>query len=277
MRKLLRFLRTRAQGILFVFVPLADVSQSQKLSALYNNSQDLSGYLNSIFKIAISAGAILAVLRLGYAGYLYMGSDLWGNKEKAKEIMQNVFLGLFLLLSVYIILAQINPNILNLKVNITPITPFTTAMSGATGNQAKLDAILQDETRMRTLLATTNTNITLNAAQCTSLSQTSGCTNVGLLPDFVVNRLDSLQKACSAATGAICNIVISGGTEFWMHTSHGPGIPTLDLRKDANLISYINTLYPNQHNGGTYTVQLGAVGGGNFYSEDSAHYHVAFF
>lgn len=105
------------------FVPLACVSDSPKLSTLYDDSKsgDLVTYLNSIFKVAISAGAILAVLRLAYAGYLYMGGDMWGNKQEARKMIQDVFLGLFLLLAVFIILEQINPNLLNLKIFMPPV------------------------------------------------------------------------------------------------------------------------------------------------------------
>lgn len=105
------------------FVPLADVSQSPKLSHVYG-SQDLSGFINGLFKFAIAIGAIVAVLRLAYAGYLYMGqSDMWSHKGEARTIMADVTLGLLLLLSIYLILYQINPDILTLKAlrNITPV------------------------------------------------------------------------------------------------------------------------------------------------------------
>lgn len=77
----------------------------------------MSAYFNALFTLAISAGAIAAVLRLAYAGYMYMGAaDMWGNKQKAKEIMGNAIVGLLLLLSIWLILRQINPDILSLKV-----------------------------------------------------------------------------------------------------------------------------------------------------------------
>ncbi len=104
------------------FVPLADVSQSPKLVNLYG-SQDFSSFINGLFKFAIAIGAIVAVLRLAYAGYLYMGqSDMWSHKGQAKTIIADVTLGLLLLLSIYLILYQINPDILTLKAlrNITP-------------------------------------------------------------------------------------------------------------------------------------------------------------
>src|SRR3989339_368685 len=85
------------------FVPLADYGESQKLRVLFDNDANLATYLNTAFKIAVSIGAILAVLRLLYAGYTYMANDVWTSKETAKGIFRDVFLGLFLLLSIYVI------------------------------------------------------------------------------------------------------------------------------------------------------------------------------
>jgi hypothetical protein len=128
METFLQKLKLRCHNILYAttaFVPLAkdDYAKSQKLSALFSNDPSLVTYLNTLFKFAITVGAILAVLRLLYAGYMYMASDVFTSKEKAKEIFKDVFLGLFLLLSIFIILRQINPNLLNLEPKITPLTP----------------------------------------------------------------------------------------------------------------------------------------------------------
>ncbi len=97
------------------FVPLAQTPGGSKLGQLYS-SGDFSNFINGLFKFAIALGAIGAVLRLAYAGYLYMGqSDMWSQKGAAKEIIKDVTLGLLLLLSIYLILFQINPDILTLK------------------------------------------------------------------------------------------------------------------------------------------------------------------
>ncbi|MDB5238233.1 MAG: hypothetical protein JWM46_503 [Candidatus Kaiserbacteria bacterium] len=97
------------------FFPLADSSQSPMLNSAYQ-SGNLGQYVNTLFKISLSVGAILAVMRIAYAGYLYMGSDMWGNKQKAKEVLGDVTLGILLLLSIYLILGQINPQLLNLNI-----------------------------------------------------------------------------------------------------------------------------------------------------------------
>lgn len=95
-----------------------EVSGSRLFSGVFNGSiPDLPTFLNKAFELAIAIGAILAVLRILYGGMLYMGTDTFGKKSKAKEILQDAVLGLLLLLGTYIILEQINPEILNLNIN----------------------------------------------------------------------------------------------------------------------------------------------------------------
>jgi hypothetical protein len=85
------------------FVPLAQTPSGQ-LSQLYSTQGDLSTFINSLFKFALAIGALAAVLRLAYAGYLYMGqADMWSHKGEAKTIIGDVTLGLLLLLGVWLI------------------------------------------------------------------------------------------------------------------------------------------------------------------------------
>ena len=81
---------------------------------------DLPSMLNVAFQTAIMVGAVLAMFRIAYAGWLYMGSDMWSKKGQAKEVFQNAIIGLLLLLAVYLILNQINPDILSLKIQPLP-------------------------------------------------------------------------------------------------------------------------------------------------------------
>jgi hypothetical protein len=98
------------------FVPLAQYDKSPQFKKVFD-SGSLPAYINALFTAILSIGAILAVLRIAYGGYMYMGSaDMWGNKQQAKEIIGEAIIGLLLLLSIYLILNVINPNLLNLNV-----------------------------------------------------------------------------------------------------------------------------------------------------------------
>jgi hypothetical protein len=103
------------QGTTVQFQPLTQGTNAGTLSGFFT-STDLAGFFNAAFTMALSAGAILAVLRLAYAGWLYMSSDAFGQKSHAKEVIQDAILGLLLLIGIWIILDQINPCLLNLNI-----------------------------------------------------------------------------------------------------------------------------------------------------------------
>lgn len=124
------------------FCPLTDV-QGSRLETIYKDSgkTTLSGFLTGLFTAVISVAAIIAVLRLGYAGYLYMTSESWGSKGKAKEVIGDVVLGLLLLLSCWLILNQINPDILKLDIlNSLKQTPTQAPVNNIPGAASGLRA-----------------------------------------------------------------------------------------------------------------------------------------
>lgn len=98
------------------FVPLADYTKSTQLNQALQNNGNLSQYLNDIFTVAISFGAIAAVVRITWGGFLYMGTDMWDKKGRAKQIISDAVIGLLILLGIYLILYQINPDLLNFNI-----------------------------------------------------------------------------------------------------------------------------------------------------------------
>ena len=103
------------------FVPLTGVEVSRVdlapfMTRAFSADANLGEFVNAMFLAAIAIGAMLAVLQLARAGFLYMGSDAWGQKQKAKHLLQDAFVGLLILLSVWLVLNQINPQILELDV-----------------------------------------------------------------------------------------------------------------------------------------------------------------
>ena len=265
------------------FCPLADVSGSLKLRELYNSDTDLVGYINSLFKVAISLGAIIAVIRLAIGGFMYMGGEMWRTKEAAKIIFKDVFLGLFLLLSIWIILSQINPQLLNLKIDFqkVPEAPTTSSYSKSSVLDIEKNAfakILADEVRVRRELA----GITIKDA-CREIYQ-KNCVNVGLLSNSAITGLQKLKAYCK------CTPRVSGGTEFWGHASHGPNYPIVDLSKNNisqsdytalnNYIKGFGIPSKDQKNRTIYTHGSGNSSGtgvaASFLDEDSDHWHVTF-
>ncbi|NBV76902.1 hypothetical protein EBR66_01940 [bacterium] len=93
-------------------------------------SGSIPDILQAFFYMALSVGAILAVIRISWAGYLYVTGDIKPeNKSKAKEVLQDAILGLIILLSVWAVLNTINPDILNKD-------PFRSLKSMSSGTAA---------------------------------------------------------------------------------------------------------------------------------------------
>ncbi len=118
------------------FVSLTQLPQISQAA----DTNSLPLFLNSLYKICIGVGAVLAVLMIMYAGFLFMTSrGSVASNEKAKSYIQNAVLGLILLLSPTIVFSIINPDILKLDLNfdslrlndddLVEVNPNTTAES----------------------------------------------------------------------------------------------------------------------------------------------------
>ena len=76
----------------------------------YHNISDFATFINNIFTILLSLGAIFATLRTVYGHYLYMRSDKSSDElSRAKSIVGDAVVGLILLFGIYIVLFNINP------------------------------------------------------------------------------------------------------------------------------------------------------------------------
>ncbi len=78
---------------------------------------NLSEMMSGAFDMAIAAGTALAVLRIVYAGWLYMGwADAAGEKSKGKEVFTDAIIGLIILYGIWLILNQINPCLTQIRI-----------------------------------------------------------------------------------------------------------------------------------------------------------------
>ena len=73
-------------------------------------------YINAVYLLTISLGALAGVLRIAWAGVKYSLSDVVTNKSAAKDDIQGVLIGLAILLIPFIVLNTINPNLTKLNV-----------------------------------------------------------------------------------------------------------------------------------------------------------------
>jgi uncharacterized membrane protein len=72
-------------------------------------------YINQLYFLSISIAALIAVVKIIWAGVQYMLSDIVTDKASAKADIKNSLLGLLLIIAAVVILTTINPELQNLN------------------------------------------------------------------------------------------------------------------------------------------------------------------
>ncbi len=247
-------------------------------------------YLPAFFNLTIGIAAVLAFIMITWGGIEYMTTDAIFGKSSGKERITNAIWGLLLVIASWVILNTINPNLLNFSLILeTPKTQGQSAadlavilggdLSAGTGKilpgYTLTDAQVKTNTAMINDLKN-NYGINVNAGPCTN-GETSGCTDLVGMPASTYDGLKALRTAC----GAICGIMISGGTEGG-HASHGPNQPPIDLRPDFNPIGLDGYILAHQISapqvipgvGTVYTVKVGDIN--STFLREGDHWHVVF-
>ncbi len=104
------------------FVPLVGVPFIDNVDVGRTASTRLAGYANAFYIAAISLGAVVAVLKIIWAGVKYMLSDVITDKTQAKADIKGALLGLILIIGAVLMLNTISPNITALQAfNLTAL------------------------------------------------------------------------------------------------------------------------------------------------------------
>ncbi len=224
-----------------VLAPLPCIGSDQDCKTAATKTE-LKDYIPGIFKLAIGLSAVAAVLMIVIGGFQYISSDAIMGKKDGKERIKNAVFGLVLVISAWLILNTINPNLLNINLNIESIS--TTALDGGTlgtegtsgsGIVGAVDILKEDQIANHVQIATrlSEYNITLNRGVNGYCKEGStACTNINGLPSDMISALGSLNTWCGNTS---CPLVISGGTEIYAHVGHGPGKSVVDIRPTAQL------------------------------------------
>ncbi len=91
------------------FVPLVGIPFVETTEV-----SSLPAYANALYIAAISLGAVIAVLKIIFAGIKYMLSDVITDKSKAKQDIRGALIGLIIMIGAVLILNTINPQITQL-------------------------------------------------------------------------------------------------------------------------------------------------------------------
>lgn len=260
----------------------------------------LGGFLKSLFTVLIMIAGILAFIMLVLGGITYATADAIGGKTSGREMMLNAILGLVIALGAWVILNSINPNLAsNLSITIPKarfddVSPEWQGGNAASGtvisnssNTLGGAAITQgmpwpsDATQRQQLAGA---GITVNTPNnCTPTAGGAGCTSLYFEGPAasVIGQLVALKTACG------CEMVVTGGSESWLHSTHGPTKKVIDLRATETLNSYLRGLTGGPGNGTSFPTGATIVisGVGSFYAEPphatgnttAPHWHVTFY
>ncbi len=97
---------------------------------------NFNNYINALYALAISVAAIFAVIKMIIAGMKYMLSDVVTSKQDAISDIKGSLFGLAIVLFAYVILFFINPNLVDIAVDIqpaNPVQPMPGAVVGGAG------------------------------------------------------------------------------------------------------------------------------------------------
>lgn len=98
----------------------------------------LAGYFNQLYMLTVALGAILAFLRIAFAGAKWSLSEIITDKSEAKNDIQGALLGLAILLIPFIVLNTIYSGLTNLNIleraNTIKTTPSQSGSSVGVGN-----------------------------------------------------------------------------------------------------------------------------------------------
>lgn len=107
-----------AKNEYITLVPLPGTTDCGEMTNIKDCKTNLQTYLPGMFKLFVGIVAGIAFVALVYGGLQYATYDAIYAKEEGKKTITNALTGLFLALISYTILYTINPNSLNLTLNI---------------------------------------------------------------------------------------------------------------------------------------------------------------
>ncbi len=205
-----------------------------------------SDYLSWLYRFALGAVAFLAVLKIVIGGaHIVVGGDSETAQKKGRDMIEMAIWGVLLAITAWLILSVINPDLVTGKFELEPVViegikKSSPAPSGspsglATWPPGSPPAGTYSANEARNVLAQNNPPITVNRSECVAVNQ-SKCTSLYGLPKSTVENLKDLAEHANES------FVITGGTEYWLHSTHGPGKSIVDIRYDSSLADDISAL-----------------------------------
>jgi len=87
-------------------------------------------YLSEIFILSLQLATALAVLMISFGGFKYLTVESFIGKADAQKTINNAVIGLFILLTAWLLLSTINPDLVNQEFKIPSPTDISPPSSG---------------------------------------------------------------------------------------------------------------------------------------------------
>lgn len=239
------------EGKYCMLAPLPGIDQS------LDQKNILGTYIPYLFNLLIGLSAVTAVVMIVIGGFQYMTTDAFQGKQDGKNRIKNAVIGLVLVIAAYLILYTINPNLLNINLNIGPATTAAPKLGSLTVNGTLINLDTKDQ-----LLSQDQASLVLKSdgfsfdSTGNCYDPTNGnCTSVQGMHSDTAYGLVNLKDACGSSCA---ELVITGGTEVGHACndpatclSHQSGFKA-DISNTqgngANLVSFIEQQVQAQNN-----------------------------
>lgn len=115
---------TSAQSGFTALAPIPGLTDQSATSVM--NATTLANFFNNLYKYLIGLAAILAVIEIIWGGLEISTKDSVSKQSDGKERITQAIFGLVLVLSPVLVFSIINPNILNLSLNLPKLDTVST-------------------------------------------------------------------------------------------------------------------------------------------------------
>ena len=177
----------------------------------------LPDYLNKVYFLIITIGALYGVVKIAFAGVKYSMSDIITSKESAKADIKGVLLGLAILLIPFIVLKTINPELTRLDVLYNAPKVQLKGTSPQSTPTYQVDDLNAVGTQIRTVSGTNNTSSQSGPVTSNNTSNTDGTTNREILIPIKSGTAQELENIRS-----LCTVEMPGYTaNFWKDPAQG--------------------------------------------------------
>lgn len=218
------------------FIPLVGIPGIPNPSTL-----QFGDYINSLYRLAISIAALLAVFKIVIAGAKYMLDDVVTHKQEAKDEIRGALVGLLIILGAVLILNTVNTDITKNMIAIDTLD--TNSSSTIAALLAEAQKAAQDAKNLCTLAGPNCVTVTCDVMGATDIDTCNSICNTlhgifdpntffsnsigsGLNGDIIDNAWDAAWKAaectydktkaatCDADSNQACCQNVHSGTWY---------------------------------------------------------------